>query len=159
MGIWSNFFGWIFANQIASELNEKHNVSTIKTYSAERDGKQLLSPNFKVDEFQCNDGSDEVLIDSKLVDLLQAIRTYYGRSVVLNSGYRTPGYNRRIGGATNSFHTKGQAADFNVAGRSPQSVRRDIEEGRIFGVDPDLIGLGSYPNFTHIDTRGHRGRW
>jgi uncharacterized protein YcbK (DUF882 family) len=102
---------------------------------------------------------DQILIDSNLVDLLQDIRDHFKRSVVLNSGYRTVGYNRRIGGASNSFHTQGMAADFNVAGYSPQAVRRIIESKVIKGVDPEKIGLGSYANFTHIDCRGYRSRW
>jgi uncharacterized protein YcbK (DUF882 family) len=132
---------------------------SVKTYSKDRQGNDRLSVDFKVDEFACNDGSDEILVDSNLVTLLQSIREHFKRSVVLNSGYRTVGYNRRIGGASNSFHTKGMAADFNVAGYSPQSVRRIIESKVIKGVDPEKIGLGSYANFTHIDCRGYRSRW
>lgn len=131
----------------------------VKTYSKKKDGDTKLSKNFRVDEFACNDGSDVIKIDEELVKLLQAIRTHFGRAVVLNSGYRTPSYNARIGGAIGSFHTKGKAADFNVSGWSPQNVRKEIESGKIKGVDPDKIGLGSYPNFTHIDSRGHKGRW
>lgn len=132
---------------------------SVQTYSKAKDGNDNLSTNFKVDEFACNDGSDEILIDDELVRLLQAIRNHFKRTVVLNSGYRTVGYNRRIGGASSSFHTKGQAADFNVAGFSPSAVRRVIESGVIRGVDPAKIGLGSYENFTHIDSRGYKARW
>jgi uncharacterized protein YcbK (DUF882 family) len=132
---------------------------SVKTYSKDRHGNDRLSVDFKVDEFACNDGSDEILVDSNLVTLLQSIREHFKRSVVLNSGYRTVGYNRRIGGASNSFHTKGMAADFNVAGYSPQSVRRIIESKVVKGVDPEKIGLGSYENFTHIDCRGYKSRW
>jgi uncharacterized protein YcbK (DUF882 family) len=132
---------------------------SVKTYSKKTEGDKKLSANFRVDEFACNDGSDEVLIDDALVAILQAIRDHTGRTVVLNSGYRTPGYNRRIGGASQSYHVKGQAGDFNVAGYSPSAVRKLIESGVVRGVNPDKIGLGSYENFTHIDTRGHRARW
>lgn len=131
----------------------------ITTYSLKKDRATKLSKNFKVDEFACNDGSDVVKVDSELVKLLQALRDHFKRAIVLNSGYRTPSYNARIGGATGSFHTKGMAADFNVSGWSPKNVRKEIESGKIKGVNPDKIGLGSYPNFTHIDSRGVRGRW
>lgn len=132
---------------------------SVKTYSKEKDGDKKVSDNFRVDEFACNDGSDTILIADELVAMLQLIRNHFKRSVVLNSGFRTIGYNRRIGGASNSYHTKGMAADFNVAGYSPSSVRRVIESGMIRGIDTDKIGLGSYENFTHIDCRGHKSRW
>ena len=44
---------------------------------------------FKVREFQSKDGYPTVLIDDNLVDLLDQIREYFGKPVVITSGYRT----------------------------------------------------------------------
>src|SRR5690606_31005753 len=118
-----------------------------------------LSPNFTVAEFRCRDGSDAIKVDDELVRLLQSIRTHYGVPVVMNSAYRNLSYNRRIGSPDGSYHVKGMAADFNVSGVTPKQVRKDIEAGKVKGVDPNKIGLGAYPNFTHIDSRGTKGRW
>lgn len=131
----------------------------ITEYSKKVDRTKYLSPNFRVDEFACHDGSDKILIADDLVKLLQSLRNYFGREIVLSSGYRSLAWNKRVGGEPNSFHMKGMAADFNVSGWSPQNVRRAIERGNIPGVFPSKIGLGSYDEFTHIDCRGYKGRW
>lgn len=48
--------------------------------------------------------------------VLQPVRNYFGRSVVINSGYRSPALNRAIGGAKKSQHVLGQAADIEIPG-------------------------------------------
>ena len=69
-----------------------------------------LSKNFKKSEFKCRDGSDvpAELMDNlrELVLNLQIIRDTIGKPVYVISGYRTPRYNRRIGGARKSQHMK-----------------------------------------------------
>ena len=42
--------------------------------------------------------------------LLDPLREKVG-AIRVNSGYRTPAYNKQIGGATNSQHCKGEATD------------------------------------------------
>lgn len=86
----------------------------IRTYSLKADGDRQLSKNFKVREFACSDGSDVILIDDQLVILLQAIRDKFARPVHIGSGYRTLAYNNQIGGAKNSRHIYGKAADIDV---------------------------------------------
>ena len=132
---------------------------SVKTYSKKKDGNKYLSANFRVDEFACHDGTDTILIADDLVNILQALRNHFGRAITLNSGYRTLSWNAKVGGEINSFHTKGMAADFNISGWSPQSVRKVVEKGKILGVDPEKIGLGAYSAFTHIDCRGFKSRW
>lgn len=69
-------------------------------------------PNFKKSEFKCSCcGSYGVGIASSLVELLQKLRNKYG-SVIISSGYRCSKFNKKVGGASNSAHLKGQAADF-----------------------------------------------
>lgn len=87
----------------------------IKTVYASKKGADfLLSPNFKLFEMQCQDGSDKVLYATELMDKLEELRSYGGFSIHVNSGYRTPAYNKQVGGATASQHTKGTAADIVV---------------------------------------------
>lgn len=43
--------------------------------------------------------------------VLQPLRDYMGTPVFINSGYRSPELNRRIGGVNSSQHVKGEAAD------------------------------------------------
>lgn len=47
-----------------------------------------------------------------LVDnVLDPLREWFGKPIYVNSGYRSPQLNRLVGGAVNSQHTKGEAAD------------------------------------------------
>ena len=132
----------------------KGSDSTVKTYSVKKDGSTYLSENFKVKEFACNDGSDTVLISDELVDLLQKIRDHFGVAVTINSGYRTSAYNKKVGGATNSQHVKGTAADIVAKGIDPLTVAQYAEY-----LMPNSGGIGVYRTFTHVDVRANRSRW
>ncbi len=85
----------------------------VNKYSKCRDGAVKLSPHFRVREFASPD-SDEVKIDPQLVDILERLYDYLGCSkILITSGYRTPAYDRTVGGSGRGYHTKGQAADIN----------------------------------------------
>lgn len=136
---------------------KKDGDGLIKEYSIKANGNEKLSPNFKVREFRCKDGSDSVLIDGKLVDILQSIRDYFGKPVTINSAYRNATYNRKVGGASGSLHVKGMAADIVVSGVAPAEVAKYAE--RI-----DVKGIGLYETekdgyFVHVDTRTTKSFW
>ena len=126
----------------------------IVAYSVRNDGGVWLSPNFKVREFACRDGSDKILVDLRLVHILQQIRDHFGRPVTINSAYRTAAYNAKIGGAKASQHCLGTAADITVSGVSPSAVA-SYAETLLSGAG----GIGRYANFTHIDVRERKARW
>lgn len=79
-------------------------MANVKTYSRKVDGEKNLSPNFKIKEFKCNDGTDKILIDIELLSVLQLVRDIMQEPFYINSGYRTERWNKRVGGASNSFH-------------------------------------------------------
>lgn len=126
---------------------------TIKAYSLANDGNKKLSTNFKVKEFACTDGSDPIFIDSNLVNVLQKIRTHFGKSVTITSAYRTPGRNKAVGGQTYSQHLYGRAADIKVKGVSPKTVAAYVEKIMPSG------GIGIYNSFVHVDVRSTKARW
>lgn len=134
-------------------LKEGDNVG-VKTYSLKNNGSTYISANFRIREFACNDGSDSVVISEELVEVLQKIRDHFGKAVVINSAYRTPAYNKKVGGAVNSQHVKGTAADIVVAGVDPLSVAQYAEF-----LMPSSGGIGVYQTFTHVDVRASRARW
>ena len=126
----------------------------VKTYSRKKDGNLNLSANFKVKEFACKDGSNHILIDTELVDVLQKIRDHFGKPITINSAYRNPAYNKKIGGVSNSQHTKGTAADIVVSGVLPSDVAKYVEY-----IMPKSGGIGLYSSFVHVDVRAKRSRW
>ena len=81
-----------------------------------------------------------------MVSYLQQIRDWAGKAVTINSGYRTASYNEKIGGAKNSYHVKGQAADIVVSGKTPLEVAKKAE-------DLGMKGIIKYDSFVHVDTR------
>ena len=127
---------------------------TVKKYSLKKSGNLRLSEHFTVREFACNDGSDTVLIDDKLAELLENIRDKFGKPVHINSAYRTPAYNAKVGGVSNSYHIKGMAADIVVSGVSAKRVAQYAET-----LDCGGIGWYEHKKFVHIDTRKKRVCW
>lgn len=126
----------------------------VNYYSKKKDGDKKLSANFKVREFACNDGSDPVFISPELVEVLQKIREHFGKPVVLNSGFRTASYNKKVGGATYSQHQYGTAADIRISGVSPKKIAEYAET-----LLPGKGGIGIYSTFVHVDVRKVKSRW
>lgn len=127
---------------------------TIKAYSKAKDGNKNLSTNFKVREFACTDGSDPIFIDSDLVNVLQKIRSHFGKSVTITSAYRTPGKNKAVGGQAYSQHLYGKAADIKVKGVAPKKVAAYAET-----LLKNKGGIGTYSTFVHVDVRATKARW
>ena len=85
---------------------------------------------------------------TELARRLEILRAELGGGpVVITSGWRPAWRNLQVGGALNSRHVPGQAADLRVAGRSPTVVATVALNLGIFG------GIGFYPSWTHLDTR------
>lgn len=132
----------------------------VHSYSLRKDGsKRILidgrESNFLLKEFRCKDGSDEILLDSGLVELLQKVRSHFGKAVSITSAYRTESHNKSVNGATSSYHIRGQAADFTVTGVSNREVAKYLQS-----VGAKGIGLYNYTGgFVHVDTREKKYYW
>jgi zinc D-Ala-D-Ala carboxypeptidase len=50
-------------------------------------------------------------------NILDPLREKYGKPITVNSGYRSPIVNARVGGAKNSDHVKGMAADITAGSK------------------------------------------
>ena len=64
-------------------------------------------------------GISDAKIQSKLVIVLtelQKARNYFAKPFKITSGYRTEEYNKKVGGAKNSQHTKVEAVEFMANG-------------------------------------------
>ncbi|MFR7473765.1 MAG: D-Ala-D-Ala carboxypeptidase family metallohydrolase [Christensenellales bacterium] len=127
-------------------------------YAGTPGGAQPASAHFKASEFKCHDGTEVPAKFyanlQKLMALLEQIRTACGgRAVIINSGYRTAAYNKKVGGAPLSQHLLAKAADIRVEGMTAKQVY-DIANR----LNPNG-GVGKYASFTHVDVRDGRARW
>jgi len=118
------------------------------------EGAKSLTPHFKAREFACADGSDAVFVSEELVGILEKIRAHFNKPVVINSAYRTPSHNKKVGGTSRSQHLYGLAADIVVRDTAPGAVA-DYAETLL----KNTGGIGRYKNFTHIDVREKKSRW
>lgn len=128
----------------------------VNTYSNKEQGNCTFTidgkvSNFKVKEFACHDGTDEILIDGCLVIKLQMCRDKFGVTTI-NSAYRTPEHNKEVGGSPKSQHLLGKASDTVCQGATPLELAMYAE---VLGMG----GIGLYTTFTHIDTRDGKSRW
>lgn len=59
-----------------------------------------------------NEAPKEVIANLEhLMTLLDKVRELWGKPLIVNSGYRSVELNKRVGGAINSNHLNGEAAD------------------------------------------------
>ena len=118
-----------------------------------------INKYFKEEEFACNDANKTPApyIDKELVAILTDLREFFGVPVHITSSYRTPVYNKAVGGVDKSHHLyndDGAASDIQVKGTRPQEVY-DYLDAKY----PNTFGIGLYDNFVHVDSRKIRGRW
>jgi uncharacterized protein YcbK (DUF882 family) len=113
-----------------------------------------LSPHFGAAEFACKCCGEPGDIDPLLVDALEALRALVARPIRINSGYRCPKHNARVGGSPKSQHMAGRAADIRVSNMTGEALYQLAKEL------PEFRGLGVASNWLHVDTRtGPRSRW
>ncbi len=129
-----------------------------------RENGYRLSANFTVAEFLTK-GDRRVtaqnpvfLVTRGQVAALQRLRDMIGRPLYLLSTYRDPAHNRTVGGAANSMHLYGAAADID----RPRTGREVTEaEARACG----FTGIGMLSkarpgrDVIHVDTRPSVARW
>lgn len=114
-----------------------------------------LSLHFSRSEFRCH-GYGKAghpahvdLVDPELVRRLEVLRSTIGRPLTIISGHRCPWENRRVGGAANSQHLYGKAADI-PSGYA--SVATAASAG--------FTGIGNRGAWAvHVDVRPSPARW
>ena len=118
-----------------------------------------ISKNFQFKEFDCHGKGccSTTIIDEKLVEYVQRIRDHFGKPVTITSPYRCEVHNRRVGGATKSYHMQGKAADIVVQGVASREVAKYAESIGILGIGLYETSADGY--FTHIDTRTTKSFW
>lgn len=73
-----------------------------------------ITPHFRLSEFANNADGGAVILNPDVIlfiQMLEEFRIWYNRPMTITSGYRTKPFNKEVGGASNSYHLKGLAAD------------------------------------------------
>ena len=146
--------GQVYYNKFAKGV--ENNMAT----NSYRKGQAVkLSENFNSSEFDCKGGGccSETIINPQLVKYLQQIREHFKSPITITSAYRCPTHNSRVGGAPGSRHSKGDAADIVVKGRTPREVAKYAESIGIKGIGLYETSADGY--FVHIDTRSTKSFW
>jgi hypothetical protein len=101
-----------------------------------------LSPNFTLAELTAsqvavrrgidNSASPEIVGNlTRLASVLERVRALAGRPITVSSGYRCPPLNSWVGGASNSAHRTGLAADVTCSGITPKALATMIRDSDI----------------------------
>lgn len=75
--------------------------------------------------------------------VLDPAREKLEKPIMVNSGFRCMVHNQKVGGASNSQHMRGEAADLRISGK-PEELASVIVENGVF--DQLII----YPTFVHV---------
>lgn len=119
-----------------------------------------LSKNFNRQEFTCrgkNCCGGSAPVHPDLVAGLQEFRDKVGLPLDISSGFRCRSHNEKIGGAENSLHTLGMAADISCPDNLTALQMAEIAESiKVFREG----GIGIYKSWLHVDVRkANKARW
>jgi uncharacterized protein YcbK (DUF882 family) len=114
----------------------------------------IETAHFKKAEFVCPCGCDRAEMLPELLYALEELRAKLGKPITVTSGFRCPFHNVEVGGARNSQHILGRAADIRVkemSGVDLYTVAKTVSAFR---------GFGQGKNYLHVDVRLTRAaRW
>lgn len=113
-----------------------------------------LSKHFSRSEFACKGTaccSHSAPITSELISALETLRDKVGFPITITSGFRCRTHNKAVGGALNSYHTLGMAADIQCKHIAPAELYKLADGLGVFG------GVALYAHWAHVDVRS--GKW
>jgi uncharacterized protein YcbK (DUF882 family) len=106
-----------------------------------------LSADFYADEFESPD-TRESKMQPEFITKLQRLRSICGWQFFVKSGYRTPAYNKKLGGEDNSYHVQGMAADISHKGWTGIQRYKFVSAALSLG-----LSVGVYDAHFHVDNR------
>lgn len=115
--------------------------------STGREGR--LSRHFTAAEFRCSH-CHAAVVTPQLIRTLEYVRAHINKPLPIVSGYRCPIHNAAVGGAENSQHMYGTAADIPLGLVTPAVAAH-----------AGAVGIGVQGEWVrHLDVRdGPRARW
>jgi len=110
-------------------------------------------PNFTLGELLTkNTKNTFTRLSIDVLIMLDKVRSEWGSPLYVSSSYRSPSYNKSVGGATSSQHAKGNALDIHPAPSEIKAFQAFIKSRNLNG------GVGYYNTFLHIDV-GSKRTW
>ena len=113
----------------------------------------MLSKHFKRSEFKCP-CCDFSTVDVELLEVLEDLRVFFEKPVIITSGCRCDVHNADVGGSIGSKHMYGIAADIVIRDIPPDDVYIYLDNKY-----NDKYGIGLYSSWVHIDIRADKARW
>lgn len=91
-----------------------------------------------------------------ILNVLQPLRNYVNRPIIITSGYRARAVNVKVGGVANSQHLEGKAADFVIQGMTiPQAIEAVKGSGIMFD---QCINEGNWVHISY-NKNGNRKKY
>ncbi|MCO8194386.1 peptidoglycan-binding protein [Anaerofustis sp. NSJ-163] len=108
---------------------------------------------FKKSEFKCQCRGKycngyPAEMSSKLIDILEKLRAYFGKPITITSGLRCKKHNAEVGGVSNSQHQYGKAADIYIAGVDKAKIKAKAYE---YGAKYCYYGTAGMGEAVHIN--------
>ena len=136
------------------DMNARETFNTAIMFDAIRP-RDWFWPNFTPEEIACK-GTGLVPIKStafiETMDALQALRTEMQKPFFVTSMYRSPKYNKHVGGAAKSQHPLARAVDISTFNLDRAQL---VQAAKRLG----FRGVGYYKTFIHLDTRKRAATW
>jgi hypothetical protein len=130
-----------------------------------------LSKDISLDMLSCKDKNPRTPVPDNYIgnatwvaQNVQAIKDYAEKQegkkfkILIHSGYRSPAYNSKKGGATKSQHLTASAIDFTLVGLPISKLLKYAQDAMRLGLI-EHGGLARYNSFVHYDTRGFFVTW
>lgn len=117
------------------------------------------SQHFAKHEFKCTcggrycNGYPAGNMSASLLNILERLRSYYGKPITVTSGQRCKTRNSQVGGARNSAHTKGKAADIYIPGvtNTADGRRKVVSLAYQYGASYSYANTAQMGNAVHIN--------
>ena len=119
-----------------------------------------IVPNFSLAEMTNKQAADTVKLVltpevATFAQMIQDLRDWYGKPLNVNSWYRTPAFNKRVGGSSTSAHLDGRAADLSGI---PQDRYQDFTVAwqvicSMYGKVGGVNYYGTYMHFTDYEDK------
>lgn len=104
--------------------------------------------------FASNVTSAKSGLNDRTQKALELAEVYYGAPIFVTSAYRSPEWNKRVGGVPGSYHLSGEAIDVRMPPNATMLAKMIWAMSRA-----GFTGFGLYDTHLHFDTRKSEAFW